>query len=258
MMIDTSAYLGHWPFRKVICSSAGELDALAQKSGVTHMLVASLNALFYKDAMDGNRELAAALSAYQGKTKLMPLAVINPLYPAWERDLQECVEKLGFCGLELAPVYHNYKLAEDGVAAFKRAASLGIPVRINFEFENFRQHSHLDPADLLTEQDFTALIEAADTTLIVNSALPQSFGLHLVSLIKARGNVFFDFCRLDDFATTSLPDAISLLGINHFCLGTRSPFSYAEPQLVKLCFSLESDAERRAVLSENIRPYLPL
>lgn len=255
MIIDTSAYLGHWPFRKVPGASPAKLDQLAQKSGISHMLVASLDALFYKDVMDGNRKLAAELAGYQGKTRFIPLAVINPAYPAWQKDLHECLDELGFAGLELAPVYHNYAVAKEGVRAFKLAESLGIPVRLNFEFENVRQHSHLDPARLLTEADFKALLAAGKGTLIVNSALPHLFEPDLVSLVKARDNVFFDIFRLDDFATTSLPDALDLFGLKHFCLGTRTPFSYAEPQLVKLRFSQAREAIK-SILFENIQPYL--
>ncbi len=256
MIIDTSAYLGHWPFRKVPAASAVELDQLAQKAGISHMLVASLDALFYKDVMDGNRKLAAELADYQGQTKFIPLAVINPAYPAWQSDLKECIEQLGFAGIELAPVYHNYAVAQAGIPAFLLAESLGVPVRLNCEFENVRQHSHLDPARLINEDDFLALLHAGQASLIVNSALPHLFGPELVRLIKARDNVFFDYFRIDDFATTSLPEALDLLGPEHFCLGTRSPFSYAEPQLVKLHFGVKNETAKKAIKADNIQPYL--
>lgn len=258
MIIDTNAYLGHWPFRKTTYTTAAELDSLAQSMDVTHMIVSSLNAIFYKDVMDGNRELAEELAAYQGKTKFLPFAIINPTYPAWEQDMKTCIHELGFCGVELTPTYHNYTLANEGIAAFKLAGELGVPVRVNCEFENIRQHSHLDPTDMPTGADFTALLEAADTTLIIGSAFPYMYGDHFVELVKARKNVFFDFVRLDDFATNSFPYVIELFGLSHLCFGSRSPLSYADPQFVKLRFSLKTDAEREAVLSENIRPYLPL
>ena len=140
MMIDTSAYVGHWPFRKVRGATLQEIAPIAAENGTTHMIVSSINAIFYKDTMEGNLELVEELKSYQGDITYIPFAVINPTYPEWEADMKKCITELGFRGIELAPAYHHYSIANEGAAAFQLAGEMGVPVRVQNEFENIRQH----------------------------------------------------------------------------------------------------------------------
>ena len=77
MFIDISTYIGHWPFRNLKYNTLEGLDHLAQDAGITHMVVANLHGLFYKDANVANLELLEALKAYQGKTKFLALAMVD-------------------------------------------------------------------------------------------------------------------------------------------------------------------------------------
>ena len=98
MIIDTSAYVGHWPFRKVRQATLPEVAETAAKNDITHMIVASIQAIFYKDVMEGNLELAEDMRNYQGSVTVIPFAVVNPTYPAWEADMKRCINELGFRG----------------------------------------------------------------------------------------------------------------------------------------------------------------
>ena len=106
MVIDTCTYIGHWPFRKLSCNTLAQTAARAEKAKITHIVCTNLNAIFYIDPMEGNREFLEEIKAYKGSVTVLPFAVINPTYIEWERDLRECAE-LGFAGIQLAPQYHG-------------------------------------------------------------------------------------------------------------------------------------------------------
>ena len=75
MVIDTCTYIGHWPFRKLPCETLAETAARAEKAKITHIVCTNLNAIFYIDAMEGNRELLRQLRDYRGSVTVLPFAV---------------------------------------------------------------------------------------------------------------------------------------------------------------------------------------
>ena len=114
MFIDINAYVGHWPFRNLENNTLEGLDKLAQDNDITHMVISNIEGFFFKDANRANLTLLKKLKAYTGKTVFLPLAIINPTYPEWERDAREMIAA-GFMGFEIAPFYHGYSFAPEMV-----------------------------------------------------------------------------------------------------------------------------------------------
>ena len=262
MLIDTSAYIGHWPFRRLEGNTPDGLNSIAKEAGISHMFISSLHAIFYKDVMQGNLELYEELKRYHGETKLIPFAIINPTYPVWREDMTRCVKELGFKGIELCPMYHGvfepYKLSTEGADAFKLAGELDVPVRICAEFENFRQHHRLDVgASAIKGEDLAALISASDkTTLILNGFNPAGFRANLVEAINSRNNIFVDISRCEGFLQNGWNTAMTNLGAKHMCYGSLSPFYYTETTLVRLLFSENSPEEIEAIRYGNMQKYI--
>ncbi|MEG2570374.1 MAG: hypothetical protein RSA70_02970 [Clostridia bacterium] len=260
MRIDTGAYLGHWPFRKVVNNTAATLAPIALKNDITHMIVASINALFYKDTMEGNLELLEDVKSYNGPLEYIPFAVINPTYPEWENDMKKCINELGFKGVELAPAYHKYPLAgAEGVAAFKLAGELGVPVRVENEFENIRQHHWMDVTDAPSGDDFAVLLNACDKTpLFINGYFPTYLDDRFGDIVKNRKNVFVGTRRLDPFTLNAWENTLEFMDVSHLCLASLSPFSYIEPSLVSIQFAPNTDDEKEGILYKNVRSCLGL
>ena len=262
MLIDTNAYIGHWPFRKLVGNTPDGLDAIAKKAGITHMFVASLNAVFYKDVMQGNLELYEEVKCYKGETTLVPFAIVNPTYPAWREDMIRCVKELGFKGIELCPMYQGYfapyKLAKEGAEAFKLAGELGVPVRICAEFEDSRQHHRLDIGACFPDADDIAeMLDASEkTTLILTGFSPFRLSQKLIEKINARDNVFVDISRTEHFTSSTWAHAMKNYGVKHMCYGTLSPFYYAETTLVRLHFADLSPEEIDAIRFGNLKKYI--
>jgi len=245
MLVDISTYVGHWPFRKLTFNTLSELDILARENDITHMAVASLNGIFYKDANEGNLELIEELSEYKGETVFIPFAIVNPTYPGWEKNARKMIE-LGFRGFELCPRYHGYSLAPEmlydqylpvhrAAKVMELARELNVPVRICASFENFRGRSELDTPDNVTGDELYALLSKfPDVTTLVTSFSPMAAGEHFGKLIKERKNIFFDTTQggtLDRNICRNIKNAVSE---DCLCLGTLSPFQYIETNLLRV------------------------
>jgi predicted TIM-barrel fold metal-dependent hydrolase len=76
MIIDMSAYLGHWPFRRLRHNDADGLLALMDRAEIDRACVSSASAIFYRNSQAGNEELAGQIAGHEDR--LTPFAVINP------------------------------------------------------------------------------------------------------------------------------------------------------------------------------------
>lgn len=254
MVIDTCTYIGHWPFRKLPCETLAETAARAEKAKITHIVCTNLNAIFYIDAMEGNRELLEQVGAYRGGVKILPFAVINPTYIEWERDLRECVA-LGFVGVQFAPQYHSYSLADWRAAeAYRIAGELGLAVKIDVGFENIRQRSPLDTFTEVSGSELAALFAVSDKpTTIVSTAYPTLMGREVIDAADRRSNVFFNLIYTDSFTDGQLEDCLKQYTAKRLCFGTQTPFRYIEPQYVKLfCSEATDDEQREDILYRNL------
>lgn len=255
MFIDINAYVGHWPFRNLEFNTLSGLDTLAREYDITHMVVANLNGIFYKDANVANLELLEELSAYNGKTKFIPMAIVNPAYPGWERDARDMI-KSGFAGFELAPIYHGYSLGTEmlfdecrpkhrALDVIKLAEELDVPVRICAGFENFRGRSPLDNYKNLTGEDYFALLSKNENVhVFVTSFFPCAAGAHFKKLLETRKNTYFDTTQFDTFGNKAAENTLKIIDASQLCFGSLSPFNYMEANLLRMEFTPEFDAEK--------------
>ncbi len=255
MFIDISTYVGHWPFRNLKYNTLTGLDKLAQENGITHMVVANVNGFFYKDANTANLELSEELRSYNGKTEFFPMAIVNPTYPAWEKDARDML-KAGFAGFELAPIYHGYSLAPEMLFdeyspkhrvldVIKLAEELDVPVRICAGFENFRGRSALDNYKNLTGEDYFALLSKNESVhVFATNFSPCAAGEHFKKLLETRKNTYFDTTQFDTFNNKNAENTMKVIDDSQLCFGSLSPFNYMEANLLRMEFTPEFDAEK--------------
>ena len=247
MFIDTNTYVGHWPFRNLENNTLDGLDKLAQDNDITHMVVANIEGFFFKDANHANLTLLKKLDAYSGKTVFLPLAIVNPTYPEWERDAREMIAA-GFVGFEIAPFYHGYSFAPEmvfdcntpvhyasGVLAL--AEELDVPVRVCTSIENFRARSHYERHDNPSANDLCALLNAnKNAHVFITSFHPGTMGPFLSALVKERKNTYFELTAMAPSALHSggIAGAMKILSEDQLCYGSLAPFQYLEPTLITL------------------------
>ncbi len=241
MFIDISSYVGHWPFRNLKHNTLDGLNQLAKPYGITHMVVSNIHGFFYKDANVANLELLEELKNYSGETKFLPLAIVNPTYSNWEKDAREMIAK-GFCGFELVPLYHRYGLPkEDGScnlevakAVFDLAEELDVPIRICSGIENFRGRSENDTYLNVSGANYYELLSYNTKVPVLATSLnPFACGKEAAAFLKERKNVFFDTTQLGLFRPPKLDAVYELIGKEHLCFGSLSPFNYLESALLR-------------------------
>ena len=255
MLIDINTYVGHWPFRNLRYNTLEGLDTLAQRYDVTHMIVANINGFFYKDANTANLELLEELKAYKGKTQFLPMAIINPTYPAWEKDARDMIAA-GFAGFELAPIYHGYSMAPEmpydsyypvhyALKVLDLAEELDVPVRICASIENFRGRSQLDNFNNITGEDYFALLSKnKNVHVFCTSFAPAAAGEHFSALLKERKNTYFDTTQFGVMTLAGGKPAMKVISDEQICFGSLSPFFYMEAALIRTNYCPEFDFEK--------------
>ena len=254
MFIDVSAYVGHWPFRKLSDNRLSQLDLLAQENGITHMAVANIEGFFYKDAHQANLSLLMEWKNYQGETVFLPLAVVNPTYPEWERDARNMIEA-GFAGLEIAPYYHFYFFGptevNDGYEhpacqVLKLAKELDVPVRICTSIENYRARSRFEKDYNPSAEEICQLLSAEpDAHVFITGFHPGNMNMELRELVRRRKHTYFDLTAMAPGAlkTDAIAEVLENLDPNQLCYGSLSPFQYMEPTLIAMEYENALDAE---------------
>lgn len=261
MFIDISTYVGHWPFRNLENNTLEGLDKLAQDNGITHMVVANIEGFFYKDANRANISLLKQLKAYSGKTAFLPLAIVNPTYPEWERDAREMIEA-GFAGFEIAPFYHFYSFGPEMLfdsytpthlagQVLALAEELDVPVRVCTSIENFRARSKYENYENPNANDIYALLSGnKNAHVFVTSFHPGAMSPALSQLVKERRNTYFELTAMAPGALHSggVSGAMQILTDEQLCYGSLAPFQYLEPTLITLEYekAINTEAAKKA------------
>lgn len=254
MFIDVNAYVGHWPFRKLEYNTLAGLDRLARENGITHMVVANIEGFFYKDANRANLSLLEEWRRYNGKTAFLPLAIVNPTYPEWERDARGMI-CAGFAGFEIAPYYHFYSFGPEAVydgyvhraaEVLALAQELEVPVRVCTSVENNRARSRFEKdTDPSPEELFQLLNANRDAHVFVTGFHPGRMDRQLRELVRERKNTYFDLTAMAAAAlrTDGVSNAVKDLAREQLCYGSLSPFQYMEPTLITLEYENAIDTE---------------
>lgn len=256
MFIDINTYVGHWPFRNLENNTLEGLDKLAQDNDITHMVVSNIEGFFFKDANRANLTLLKKLKAYKGKTVFLPLAIVNPTYPEWERDAREMIAA-GFMGFEIAPFYHGYSFAPEMIydsytpvhyagLVLALAEELDVPVRVCTSIENFRARSNYERHDNPTANDIHALLSGnKNAHVFVTSFHPGAMGPALSALVKERPNTYFDLTAMapSSLHSAAAANAMKVLTKDQLCYGSLAPFQYLEPTLIVLEYEEAIDTE---------------
>ncbi len=252
-MIDVNASLGRWPFRRLRYATPPAMLRQMDQLAIERACVAPIEALLYLDVQEANREMARAIRRHRDRLLFFPS--INPAWPDWQTDLDECIEKLGATGVRLFPSYHNYRINDrpclELLAELERR---DLPVQIATVVADPRMHHpavmvpavRLDPlADLL--RLFPRLrIAILNATGIRETVNPKTLG--------RTDNLFFDVAFADGVACVD--DLIDALGRGRILLGTNAPMMIGLGAVYKLRESRIEAGELRRLLRENALRFL--
>jgi predicted TIM-barrel fold metal-dependent hydrolase len=226
MIIDFNTYLGHWPFRRLCARTALEALKWMDKNRISIAVVSSLNSVLYMDSHDGNYELLEEVEQYG--ERFVPLAVVNPKYPGWENELEECIS-LGFRGLRLYPQYHNYLLTdEDCLRLVKKASEKNLVVSIPVRLRDGRGRHWMDLARDISLDELKQLAEKSPETKIV---VLEARGVVDTPLINY-SNVYFEISRMNA-AFGEIDRLIEQAGDSRVVFGSGFPLKYLQSAILK-------------------------
>ena len=233
-MIDVNAYLGHFAFRQLRHNTAQGLIALMDRKEIQKAVVSSAASIAYRNSHAGNEEVYAEVKGHTGR--LIPFAVLNPVYAGWRDDLAICQEQFGMKGLRLYPRWHQYQLTDRAAielvrAAAQRKMAVSIPLRV----EDRRQGSWLVDIPDVTHDEIAGLIRAvpeAQFILMNGSGFAGS-----VLGRKNNGlpsNYVIDIALMHSELRNEVGALVNNLGEDRVVFGTGMPFHYVDAALAKV------------------------
>jgi predicted TIM-barrel fold metal-dependent hydrolase len=223
MLFDISANIGHWPFQQLKHNSCDLLLQRMNKFGVDVSVISNLNGIFYKNTQSANEELFEEIkSDRRFSDRFVPFAIINPIYAGWKDDLEICCKKLGFKGIRLYPLYHDYELNDPScIELVKNARDRGLPVAFTLRMVDSRPRSWMDISKEWSLKDIVPIVkEVPDAKyLILNIANSMSLSEEETELFK-KADILFD---TSGRSITNLGVLLTKFGKEKFAFGTHSP-----------------------------------
>jgi hypothetical protein len=248
-LIDANAWLGHYPFRAVPETTPDALLRLMDRHGIARAVVSSLHSVFYTDAHSGNAELAQWVRPH--RDRLIPCATLNPAFPGWARDLQQCCDAWDMRGLRLFPAHHRYALASPACVDLVRAAAAvrGLHVAIPLRLEDRRQRHWMDATDDVRLPDIADLSRACpEADILVLEAIGVEASPFVSDPSLADARVSFEFSRMATVLQRTIPTLLQRLGARRLMFGTGMPLKIPGPAVLKLEL-LDAPAEVKAQLA---------
>lgn len=223
MLIDSNAYIGHWPFRQYTYNTPEALLERMKEFGTDRSVISNLNGVFYKNTQHANEELMDAINSKGAyRDRFIPFGVINPVYGGWRDDFKVCTTTMRMKGIRIYPKYHRYDVLDPGcVELVKMCRDAGIPVVLSLRMVDWRPSSWLDLKDEWSLKDVVPIVRAVPDArfLIVNVANSTALNDEDLSLFRKAD-------LLMDTSGRSMVDWIDLFqrfGPEKFCFGTHSP-----------------------------------
>lgn len=264
MLIDINSYIGHWPFRKLVTTTCEEVIGRMNATGVDMAVISNINGIFYKDTQSANEELYHAIKASSVFTKrLLPMAVLNPIYNGWRQDFKTCIDEWKMKGIRLHPQYHGYTFDnEECITLAKMARDKGVPIAVSLRMVDSRPSSWLDISQEWTLKNVLPLIKAVPDAkyMILNMANANQFNVYdkeTTELIRKTDMVFDTSGRM----ILNLGDMLKTYGEDKFAFGSHAPIFDSITGLLRIESLRESEANaavKRKLYAENAQRILSI
>ena len=253
MIFDLNVYLGRWPFRRLRHAGAAGVRELMARTKTAQALAIPLQAVFYKDCLDGVLEMVEEI---RPGVDLLPLGMVNPDFPGWERDLRHQVEVLGCVGCGVVPTYHGYRVYDPcAQALFRTLGEMGLPVLLFIRLWDERSHHPRMQVPPLAVEDVAYVLKTFPElrVAVCNANLPGE-GAALAPILPDRAQTLLTTA----YKSLKLAEMVEQLGAEHVAYGSGMPFYYPESALLQVRGAEIDERSRAKILAENARTFLRL
>ncbi|MEX2232861.1 MAG: amidohydrolase [Cyclobacteriaceae bacterium] len=193
--------------------------------GVDLSLVSNLNGIFYKNTQSANEELNAQIKSDSNfGDRIIPFAVINPIYGGWKNDFKVCTTEMGMKGIRIYPKYHGYALTDPAcIELVESARDRSLPVTISLRMVDSRPSSWMD----LGRETEWALKDVLPIIRKVPDAKYLLLNIANSTLLNDEDTALFKKTDLimdtSGRALTNLGELLQTFGKEKFAFGTHSP-----------------------------------
>ncbi len=245
-MIDSNAYVGEWPFRRLPYSQPDDLLRKMDSLGIERAVVSRLENVFFKDLLVGNRELQAIVEAQPDR--FIPAYTINPAYPGWDEDLEICLSELGAKNLRLHPNYHGYELlGRECLRLLEIAQEHDLLVMIAIGLEDVRHHHRLVIVPDVGAGDIAQTVNAFPQVRFLVTAGRFGEMTSIWRSVDKRENLYVENSRVQG-PIHDVAKLCSTIGPDHVLFGSNAPLHYHE--------SAKLSIETEAQISDEIKQQL--
>jgi predicted TIM-barrel fold metal-dependent hydrolase len=214
-MIDTSAFLGRWPFRFLPQQPLSVRQRPWKRSGMTQVWVSPLESVFLTDPMPCNEALAKTVRTSRF---FIFVAGLNPSLATWRRDAEYCVARLRARALKLWPNYHDYSLHQPRVGELARwAQEHDVPLCIQLRMQDERNHPAICVVPGVSAASLAQLAKQHPGTRFLACGVYKN---ELAALAVA-SNVWVELSFLESGNTLS--DAIQTFDFRRLVFGSHAP-----------------------------------
>lgn len=239
-LIDTNAYLGPFPFRRLPLETRLEspdtLRAFTETMAEHNLStwVASFEALLHRDYDQVNSRLVEmARFDKAAESQFQLFGAINPKVAGWRETLKRIHQDHRMRGIRLHPNYHGYILDDpDFAALLDAAAELGLIVQIAMRIEDTRtQHPAVQAPDVDPKPLLELLPQVPGVRLQLLNAMKSITDTLLLARLSILG-VHFEIAMLEGMSGISR--MVELVPEIQLCYGSHAPFFYPESAALKL------------------------
>jgi predicted TIM-barrel fold metal-dependent hydrolase len=259
MLIDSNAYIGHWPFRQIKHNSCKTRLELMDQYGIDLSVISNLNGIFYKNTHAANQELHDEIgSSSSFMNRFVPFAVINPIYSGWKDDLEDSVRNMGMKGVRLYPKYHGYALDHPKcIELVQRVRDMDLPVSLSLRMVDSRPSSWLDIKEEWALKDLIPILKKVPDAkyLILNVANSTLLGTEETALLQ-KVNFVMDTSGRN---IIDLGELLKIYGTDKFVFGTHSPILDHRTGLLRIESLRENEANEKTkelLRGRNIQQFL--
>lgn len=251
-LIDTNAWLGQWPIRRLALDTPAALVAKLKQNDVSRAWVSSFDGMLHKDIAAVNAGLAEECRRFP---IFEPIGVVNLSLPRWEADVEACATQHRMRGLRLTPGYHGYKLDDPRFAELlKLATSHRLAVQIAVVLEDERTQNPLLRVPPVDIAPLPAVLAATPGARVMLLNWPHVAAGKPVLLTLQKSGVFLDIAMLEGIA--GIEAALAEFPVERLCFGSYAPVFYFESAKLKLRESDLSDAQLDAITQANAQRFL--
>lgn len=241
-MIDTSCFVGTWPFRTLSLADPDALRDRLQANGITRALVSPLEAVLQRSPQVANRVWAEQLA---GDEVFTFVPVVNPAQPGAADELDAHPDAPA---VRLLPGPHRYGLDDTSVVDVVRAAGeRGRTVIVQVRMIDVRM-AHPDVVHREVSVDEVRGLTAAcpNTRIVVAGARPPE----VINVLEGRPERVW--CELSH---CEQPDVvrrlITAVGVEPLLCGTHAPVHVVEALPAKLAVADLTSDEATALARGN-------